>query len=159
MRLKRETEVAVAILIACAKSGGCRLKTAEAASAAGVSTDYAAQIALKLVNSGFFSASRGRNGGLDLARPATGILLGEVIGVWEDRGVTAEEWGGSLSSATSLEKIVTRASCAARTYLDQFSIGDLADAERPLRGSQRFAAENRAPRSVDPVSSVGIAST
>lgn len=30
MRLKRETEVAIAILVACARSNDCRLKTADA---------------------------------------------------------------------------------------------------------------------------------
>lgn len=150
MRLKRETEVAVAILIACARSGGCRLKTAEAANAAGGSVDYAAQIALKLVNLGFLSTSKGRNGGLDLARPATSILLGKIIGVWEKLGSAKEELRGSHSAtAISLGRMVTGATCAARSYLDQFSIADLANAERPLRSSQKVSAANRSRRSVD----------
>lgn len=85
MRLKRETEVTVAILVACAKSGDCRLKTAEAAKPADTSTDFAAHIALKLVDAGLLVAKRGRTGGLTLSRPAEKIFLGEVSGMWAIR--------------------------------------------------------------------------
>jgi DNA-binding IscR family transcriptional regulator len=53
MKLRRENEVAIAILVACARSNDCRLKTADAAKVAETTPDFAAHVVLKLVNAGF----------------------------------------------------------------------------------------------------------
>lgn len=142
MRLKRETEVAIAILVACARSGDCRLKTAEAAKAADTSTDFAAHIALRLVNAGLLVAKRGRTGGLMLSRPAQDIALGEVIGMCDDQSKLAQDHSGSISgSAPSLEQIIAGANHAMRSYLDRFSIADLADRNRSKSSKSKAGLE------------------
>lgn len=131
MRLKRETAVAIAILVACARSNDCRLKTVEAAKAANTSTDFAAHIALRLVNAGFLKAKRGRGGGLKLSRTAETIYLGELMAGLEACGSTRSDKiavSASLEDeASDLNEIIAGANYVMRTFLDRFSIADLAD--------------------------------
>lgn len=142
MRLKRETEVAIAILVACAGSGGCRLKTAEAAKVADTSTDFTAHIALRLVNAGLLVAKRGRTGGLALTKSADNIFLGEVIGVFEDGMVAQKRRISPTGNAPSLEEIMAGANHAMRGYLDRFVIADLAHQD-PSMTSKKTAVADR----------------
>jgi Rrf2 family protein len=129
MRMKRETEVAIAILVACARSNGRRLKTADAAKAANTTPDFAAHIALKLVNAGFLKAKRGRSGGLELSRPADRVVLGEVICRLEEHDSLASEETALRSPRaveSDLQTIMVGARHAMHTFLDRFSIAELA---------------------------------
>lgn len=129
MRLKRETEVAIAILVACARSSDCRLKTVEAAKAASTSTDFAAHIALKLVNAGFLKAKRGRGGGLELSRTAETIYLGDLLAGLAAQGSASPEpivvSTSPEDDASDLNEIIAGANHAMRSFLDRFSIADL----------------------------------
>jgi Rrf2 family protein len=129
MRLKSETAVAVAILVACARCNDCRLKTVEAAKAANTSADFAAHIALKLVKAGFLKAKRGRGGELTLAHTADTIFLGDLIAGLEAQGsAEPQEIVESTSmedEASDLGQIITGANFAMRTFLNRFSIADL----------------------------------
>ena len=122
MKLKRETEVAIALLIACARSSDCRVKTASAATAANTTTDFAARVALKLANAGFLKATRGPSGGLELSRPARSMLLGDII--CRLGNPTSND---ACCANGSLGQIIADASQAQRTFLDRFSIAGLAD--------------------------------
>lgn len=134
MRLKRETAVAIAILVACARSNDGLLKTVESAKAANTSTDFAAHIALKLVKAGFLKAKRGRGGGLELSRSAETMYLGDLMAGLEAQGsARTQELVVSNSpehEASDLSKIIAGANHTMRTFLDRFSIADLAE---PLR--------------------------
>jgi len=138
MQLKRETEVAIAILVACARTGDCLLKTAAAAKAAETSTDFAAHIALRLVNAGILDAKRGRTGGLKLARSADCIFLGDLISILEKAGVGKAELEKESGSyrISSLRQIMAGANDTMRDYLDRFSVADLATLELPDHASR-----------------------
>ena len=125
MRLRRETEVAIAILVDCARAEGGLVKTAEAAQAANTTTDFAAHVALKLVNAGLVEARRGRRGGLTLKQRADKLLLGHVIALMQrefDDAVTCSD----EDPASRLAGIMAGTSRTMRRYLDQFAIADLA---------------------------------
>lgn len=132
MKLRRETEVAIAILVACARSNDCRLKTADAAKVAETTTDFAAHVVLKLVNAGFLKTKRGRNGGLELSRSANAISLCDVICRVDDQHPAAS---GRIKAKEEqvkygpLSQIILGANNAIQTYLDLFSIADLAKIE------------------------------
>jgi Rrf2 family nitric oxide-sensitive transcriptional repressor len=82
MRLSLQTDFALRALIYLAG----RPRRASAASIAefyGVSKDHMAKAAQQLVRAGFVRAIRGAGGGLELARPAEEIRLGEVILAFE----------------------------------------------------------------------------
>ncbi|WP_180356165.1 RrF2 family transcriptional regulator [Aliirhizobium smilacinae] len=156
VRLKRETEVAIAILVACARSNDCRLKTADAAKAAETTSDFAAHVALKLVNAGLLTATRGRNGGLELSRSASAISLHDVICPMEDQNPVASNAGnsrGEYLKAKALIEVMRGVDDAVQTYLNRFSIHDLAEAELPLEegkieeNSETMRAKRRARRS------------
>ncbi|WP_246091982.1 RrF2 family transcriptional regulator [Aliirhizobium smilacinae] len=130
MRLKRETEVAIAILVACAQSNECRLKTADAAKGAETTPDFAAHIVLRLVNAGLVKAKRVRNGGLELLRPAKAISLRDIICWVEDLAPAGPKGIGGRVKDRGLEQIIHGANHAVEAYLDRFSIADLVDIKR-----------------------------
>ncbi len=139
LKLKREAEVAIAILVACARSNNRRLKTADAAKVAATTSDFAAHIVLKLVNAGFLKTKRGRNGGLELSRPANAISLRDIICRVKDQQSDTSEGrrsSGEKLKVGSLKQIMLGANHAVQTYLDRFSIADLADNERATGDSQ-----------------------
>jgi Rrf2 family protein len=145
MQLKRETEVAIAILVACARTGDCLLKTAVAAKAAETSTDFAAHIALRLVNARLLEAKRGRTGGLKLARSADCIFLGDVISILEKVGVgkakVREE--SAAYHIPGLKQIMAGANDTMRDYLDRFSVADLATLELPDHTNRASSGSRR----------------
>lgn len=142
MRLRRETEVAIAILVDCTRAKGGLVKTAEAAQASNTTTDFAAHVALKLVNAGIVEARRGRRGGLMLKRPADNLSLGEVIALMQPEFDDADK--PSDGDPTSrLAGIMAGTNRTMRTYLDRFSIADLAD------GKQQLASEKARPNIVE----------
>ena len=68
MRLTKQTSYALRILIHCALSGGKHVKAADIAAEHGITEFNVAKIVPILVRGGFITTSRGRTGGLKLAR-------------------------------------------------------------------------------------------
>lgn len=128
MRLTRQSEIAIEILAACARSGGRSIHTAQAAATAGTTKDFAAQIVQLLSRSGFINAMRGRQGGIRLAVPAREILLGDVLRTTQpelgdhadDRNRDRLETVGVVFNA-----ILGAAEATFLTFLDRFSVADL----------------------------------
>jgi Rrf2 family nitric oxide-sensitive transcriptional repressor len=79
MRLTRQSEIAVAVLLACARRPEGYVQTSEAAVEAGASRLHTAKIVHVLVHAGLLTAVRGRRGGLALSLPAGCISLGAVL--------------------------------------------------------------------------------
>ena len=83
MRLTKQTSYALRILIHCAVSGEKHVKAADIAAEHGITEFNVAKIVPILVRGGFIATSRGRTGGLRLARPPEEIGIGDVIRVTE----------------------------------------------------------------------------
>lgn len=84
LRVSRQTQIALFILMECAKSPDGLMQTVNVAEAAGTTKDHAAQIVNLLATHGLLHTRRGRNGGFSLARKADSITMGDVLRVTEN---------------------------------------------------------------------------
>ncbi|MBD9388526.1 Rrf2 family transcriptional regulator [Agrobacterium sp. AGB01] len=128
MRLTRRSEVAIGILTACARSPMHRIRTLQAAKAAGTTKLHAAQVVNLLVHEGFLLTGRGRSSGIELAVPPQEILLGDVLRrVQPDVAKYSEIDIADQQDAqrTSFSTIMEEAEANFLEFMDRFSILDL----------------------------------
>lgn len=132
MRLTRQSEIAIGILTACARSPMRRITTLQAAEASASTKDHAAQVVNILVHGGFLSTERGRKGGIALAVPANEIFLGDVLRrVQPDLVHYTETADRSLPNTVipTLNTIVATAETIFLSSMNRYSITDLAGTE------------------------------
>lgn len=79
MRITKRTNIAVRLLMYCAVHAGRLVTKAEIAEVCNVSENHLAQVVNQLSQKGILHTQRGRKGGLELARPARDIRIGEVF--------------------------------------------------------------------------------
>lgn len=145
MRLNRQTEIAIAILVVCARYSGQTLHTSDLAARIESSKDSAAQIILLLSREGFLTTTRGRFGGVVLGMPAHEILLGDVLrriqpDLFENH--TREDIRIMDCPIDTFSTIVGAAEATALAFMDRFSIADLVDCRKDLLlGQSRPQAE------------------
>lgn len=84
MRLTRQTDYSLRILMFCAASGDRISRVSDIAQAYSVSETFIFKLLKRLVDTGIVSTTRGRSGGIRLARSAGEITVGEVVRVAED---------------------------------------------------------------------------
>lgn len=123
LRISKQSDQALSILTACARSPRSWIQTRNAAMAAGTSRDRAAQIVHMLSNEGLLETRRGRNGGIRLALDARTIRVGDVVRLTEPglRRVTRPCSDGGI-----LRAAVEGATVSFLKLLDTVSIGDVA---------------------------------
>ncbi len=90
MRLTRQTNYAIRILMYCASNDGQLSRIPEIAAAYSVSELFLFKILQPLVENRLVETVRGRNGGVRLGRPAQDITLFDVVRVTEDSFSMAE---------------------------------------------------------------------
>ena len=90
MRLTRQTNYAVRILMYCAANQGRLSRVPEIAAAYTVSELFLFKILQPLTKAGLIESVRGRNGGIRLGRAADKISLLDVVKVTEDNFAMAE---------------------------------------------------------------------
>ncbi len=90
MRVTKQTNYAVRMLMYCAADPGALSRVPDIARAYGVSELFLFKILKPLVKAGLIETVRGRNGGIRLGRPAEDITLFDVIRVTEDSFAMAE---------------------------------------------------------------------
>jgi len=90
MRLTRQTNYAIRILMYCAANDGQLSRIPEIATAYTVSELFLFKILQPLVEHGLVETVRGRNGGVRLGRPADKITLFDVVRVTEESFAMAE---------------------------------------------------------------------
>ncbi len=83
MRLTTRTNLAIRALMYCAVHRDETVRSAEIARACNSSANHLAQVVNTLHAHGFVNATRGRLGGVRLARPARAINIGEVFRLFE----------------------------------------------------------------------------
>ncbi|WP_313607516.1 Rrf2 family transcriptional regulator, partial [Rhizobium sp.] len=84
MRLTKQTNYAVRMLMYCAANEGKLSRIPEIARAYGVSELFLFKILQPLNKAGLVETVRGRNGGVRLGKPAEKISLFDVVKVTED---------------------------------------------------------------------------
>lgn len=79
MRITKRTNIAVRLLMYCAANPGRLVTKSEIAECCNVSENHLAQVINQLSQLKYLRTQRGRNGGMNLARGAKDIRIGEVF--------------------------------------------------------------------------------
>ncbi len=131
MRLTKQTNYAVRVLMYCAANNGRLSHVPEIAKAYGISELFLFKVLKPLTNAGLVETVRGRNGGIRLGRAAENINLFDVVSVTEDGFLMAECFEHSepsdcpLIGGCSLNSALTKALGSFFSVLRQHSIHDL----------------------------------
>lgn len=137
MRLTRQTNYAIRILMYCAANTGRLSRVTEIADAYGVSELFLFKILQPLVEHGMVETVRGRNGGIRLKKPAAGISLFDVVRVTEENFSMAECFEADsacpLVDDCSLSGALREALDAFFTVLSRYSIAELIEARPNTR--------------------------
>lgn len=133
MRLTRQTNYAVRILMYCAANDADLSRIGEIARAYTVSELFLFKILQPLTKAGLVQTVRGRNGGIRLGRPAETISLLDVVKVTEDNFAMAECFENDaaecpLVDSCGLNTALRKALGAFFDVLAGYSIDDLVKA-------------------------------
>jgi Rrf2 family iron-responsive transcriptional regulator len=138
VRLTRQTNYAVRILMYCAANEGRLSRIPEIAQAYGVSELFLFKILQPLVEAGLVETVRGRNGGVRLGRPAAGITLFDVVRVTEESFSMAECFDSDtadcpLIDSCGLNSALREALGAFFAVLEKHTIADIVRARGDVR--------------------------
>ncbi|EUC00218.1 transcriptional regulator, BadM/Rrf2 family [Rhizobium sp. CF080] len=158
MRLTKQTNYAVRMLMYCAANEGHLSRIPEIARAYGVSELFLFKILQPLNRAGLVETVRGRNGGVRLGRAADRITLFDVVKVTEDSFAMAEcfEEGVAecpLVDSCGLNAALRKALNAFFDVLAEYTIDDLVKA-RPqinfLLGIDMLHLPKAIPKAIAP---------
>ena len=138
MRLTRQTNYAIRILMYCAANDGRLSRIPEIAAAYSVSELFLFKILQPLVEHGLVETVRGRNGGVRLGKPAAEINLFDVVRVTEENFAMAECFENDatecpLVDSCALNSALREALNAFFGVLERYSIADLVKARPNVR--------------------------
>jgi Rrf2 family protein len=145
MRLTKQTSYALRILLHCALRPGEQVKAADIAKAYNITEFNVLKIIPLLVHGGFVKTTRGRRGGLKLARDPADIRIGDIVRLTEETHIQADCFGQLhetclIQPAAPINRIFGNALDAFIEVLDQHTLHDLVSA----RPRQRSAAAAKA---------------
>ena len=151
MRLTRQTNYAIRILMYCAANNGRLSRIPEIAAAYSVSELFLFKILQPLVEHGLVATVRGRNGGVKIGRAASDITLLDVVRVTEDSFSMAECFDNDatecpLVDACALNEALRKALNAFFEVLASYTIDDLVKARPSMR--DLLGIEDLAPRAL-----------
>lgn len=138
MRLTRQTNYAMRILMYCAANEGRLSRVPEIAAAYTVSELFLFKILQPLVEAKLVETVRGRNGGVRLAKPADQISLFDVVRVTEESFAMAECFETDaaecpLVDSCGLNSALREALNAFFAVLARYTIADLVAARPNMR--------------------------
>ena len=138
MRLTRQTNYAIRMLMYCAANDGKLSRVPEIARAYGVSELFLFKILQPLVEHQLVETVRGRNGGVRLGRAAKDISLFDVVRVTEENFAMAECFENDatecpLVDSCGLNSALREALNAFFGVLMKYSIADLVKARPNVR--------------------------
>ena len=150
MRLTKQTNYAIRLLMYCATNQGQLSRVSEIAAAYSVPEMFLFKILQPLVEHGMLETVRGRNGGVRLAKPASQITLFDVVRVTEDNFSMAECFSNDaaecpLIDSCALNAALRKALGAFFEVLDSKTIADLAGKRRSLRERLGLKYEDMEP--------------
>ncbi len=140
MRLTKQTGYALRILLHCALAPERSVTVAEIARTQRITEHNVFKIVPMLVEGGFLETTRGRGGGIRLARDPDDIRIGEVVRVTEETHIEAECFGGGadcvIRPVAPINRILDEALAAFIEVLDQHTLRDLVTARPSAAGAQ-----------------------
>jgi Rrf2 family nitric oxide-sensitive transcriptional repressor len=138
MRLNKSTGHAIRILIECARSEGELVKVADLASALDLTMQNVFKIVHLLSRNQLLAATRGRNGGVALARPADQIRMGDIVRAMEATEIELDvETSGKRTRkapVNGVNRVLDTALEAFVAVLDQHTLADMAQQPRTRDG-------------------------
>jgi Rrf2 family transcriptional regulator, nitric oxide-sensitive transcriptional repressor len=137
MHLTQYTDFALRTLIALAVSPDERSTVSQISSAYGISRHHLVKVAGRLAELGYIETSRGKGGGLRLARRPQRIGIGEVVRSMEaELGVVECLTAGGghcvIAPACRLKTILHDATNRFLGELDQYTLADVLKSRAPL---------------------------
>lgn len=130
MRLTSYTDYSMRVLLYLGARPGRICSVAEISRAYGISQNHLVKVVQGLAKLGYVAASRGRTGGIRLARPADEIRVGQVIRETEDGFDLVDCQRCVIASACGLTGVLDEALAAFMAVLDRYTLADLL-ARRP----------------------------
>lgn len=144
MRLTDYTDYTLRVLMYCAANPDRLVTIAEMAEHHGLSKNHLMKIVNDLARDGVIETTRGRGGGMRLLKPATQIVVGEVVRRTESdfRIVECFDEGSNaclLSPTCRLKRVFDSAMQAYFNELDSVTLADIADPAPPVAPPSRLA--------------------
>ncbi|TJY58845.1 Rrf2 family transcriptional regulator [Sinimarinibacterium sp. CAU 1509] len=153
MHLTSHTDYALRLLMLLALEPDRLHTIAEIAQRHRVSKNHLMKVALRLTQAGFVSSTRGRGGGLRLARLASDVSLGAVVRATEDAFCIVECFDPAtdtcaISKACRLRMVLNEATQAFLNVLDRYSLADMVASPRLAANMKTLLALERTARDV-----------
>jgi len=131
MQLTQHTDFGIRLLMAITRADGSPVALPDFAAAQQLSYNHVAKVSQALVQEGFISSKRGRNGGVVLARPAEEIRIGDVVRALE-RFRLADCMSCMLRDDCSTTGLLAEALEAFLAVLDRRTLAEAARTRRPV---------------------------
>ena len=130
MRLTTHSDFALRVLIYLALRPETRVSVAEIAAAYDISRSHLTKVVWDLSQGGFITTTRGKAGGMQLARPADGINLGAVLRRTEPGDTLVECFGHAnqckITPQCRARAIFREAYAAFLAVFDRYTLAELA---------------------------------
>jgi Rrf2 family transcriptional regulator, nitric oxide-sensitive transcriptional repressor len=138
MRLTTYTDYSLRLLIYVAARGESSATIPEVAGSYGISRHHLVKVAHQLGVKGYLTTTRGKNGGLRLAKPAREIIVGEIVRQMEpDMAIVpclhAEGSDCRIVPACRLRGALEEARKAFLAVLDDVTLADLMHSRKKLQ--------------------------
>ena len=138
MRITKRTNIAIRVLMYCEVNLGRLVTKSEIAQCCNTSENHLAQVINQLGQLQYLKTQRGRNGGIELARPASEIVIGEVFRTLESHVPLTECFADvdntcPLTDACRLRLAIQDAAEAFYAHLDEITLDALVCGNDPLR--------------------------
>ena len=147
MRLTTYTDYALRVLMYIALRPERLVRIADISSAYRISEPHLIKVVHQLGIAGYIETIRGRGGGIRLARPASAIVVGEVVRRMEPEfGLVAcfrEGERCAIEHCCVLSRAFEDALGAFLRVLDEYTLGDLVDRRGQLLGILRVKEASR----------------
>lgn len=125
MQLTRHTDYAFRLLMDLAGRRDNRTQIAQVAEAQAISRTHLMKVVNRLARAGFVHATRGRSGGVRLARDPSQINLGEVLRTTEPQCALVECADCRLRRRCGLPAVLDEAGLAFRRTLERYTLADI----------------------------------
>lgn len=128
MRITQYSDFSLRVLIYLDMKNGERATIQDIATAYGISKNHLMKVVNQLTQLGYINASRGKQGGISLARPAEEINVGVLLRETEDMGLVECFRPGNqctITPACRLKHILQEALESFLAVLDGYTLADL----------------------------------
>tara|TARA_R110001592_G_scaffold226749_15_gene482971 strand:- start:369 stop:830 length:462 start_codon:yes stop_codon:yes gene_type:complete len=134
MHITRYTDYSLRVLIYLAINQNQLTTISDIANSYGISKNHLMKIVQQLNQQGYLLATRGKNGGIKLNRPAREINIGQLVREIEDKNKLVECFGADnqcvITPSCQLKNIFAEAQENFFSTLDAYTLNDLVGASQ-----------------------------